>query len=345
MAIPSYTGRLRDGLNFAGKLTPRRVANALRVVSSFYASRRSGQPEQWGLPMSLSVEPTTSCNLRCPECPSGLRSFTRPTGMLGDELFKRTIDELHETLLYLIFYFQGEPYLHPQFLDLVRYATDRNIYTATSTNAHYLTDENARKTIESGLDRLIISIDGTTQEVYQQYRVGGKLEKVLEGTRNLMRWKRELKSRTPHVIFQFLVVRPNEHQIADVYALARELGVDEVKLKTAQIYDYEGGSDLIPTLDQYSRYTKRPDGTYGIKNALLDHCWRMWHSCVMTWDGRIVPCCFDKDADHQLGTLQDYSFRDVWFSDAYRRFRQTLISSRADIEMCRNCTEGAKVWA
>ncbi|RYF45674.1 MAG: radical SAM protein, partial [Cytophagaceae bacterium] len=156
---------LLDGLNFASKLTPKRIANALKVVYSYYESRRTGKAMQRGLPMSVSFEPTTSCNLRCPECPSGLRSFTRPTGMLGEELYRRTIDELHETLLYLIFYFQGEPYLHPQFLELVRYATDRNIYTATSTNAHYLNDANARKTVESGLDRLIISIDGTTQEV------------------------------------------------------------------------------------------------------------------------------------------------------------------------------------
>ena len=345
MTRQSLWGRTRDGLNFAGKLTPRRVGNAIRVLTSFYASQRSGLPNQRGLPVSLSVEPTTSCNLRCPECPSGLRSFTRPTGMLGVDLFKRTIDELHDTLLYLIFYFQGEPYLHPNFLELVRYAADRNIYTATSTNAHYLTDENARKTIESGLDRLIISIDGTSQEVYEQYRVGGNLNKVIEGTRNLIRWKKELKSATPHVIFQFLVVKPNEHQIADVHRLARELGVDEVKLKTAQIYDYENGSDLMPTIEKYSRYTPKPDGTFGIKNALLDHCWRMWHSCVITWDGRVVPCCFDKDADHQLGTLQDNSFTEVWFSEPYRRFRQTLIQSRADIDMCRNCTEGAKVWA
>jgi pyruvate-formate lyase-activating enzyme len=85
---------------------------------------------------------------------------------------------------------------------------DKGIYTATSTNAHYLNDQNARRTVESGLDRLIISLDGTTQDVYQQYRVGGKLEKVLEGTRNVVRWRRELKSSTPRIIFQFLVVRP-----------------------------------------------------------------------------------------------------------------------------------------
>ncbi len=170
--------------------------------------------------------------------------------MLEDDLFKKIIDDIHRQLWYLIFYFQGEPYLHPKFLDLVKYASSKGIYTATSTNAHYLTDANARKTVESGLDRLIISIDGTTQEVYEQYRIGGKLEKVLEGTRNIVKWKKELKSSTPHIIFQFLVVQPNEHQIAEVEQLAKELGVDEIGLKTAQIYDYEHGSPLIPTIDK-----------------------------------------------------------------------------------------------
>jgi radical SAM protein with 4Fe4S-binding SPASM domain len=336
--------RNRDRLRLLGKLTPRRAWNMAQVHASYWLSRRSGQPNQWGLPIALSVEPTTSCNLRCPECPSGLRSFTRPTGMLGLDLFKRTIDELHRSLLYLTLYFQGEPYLHPEFLEMVRYAADRRLHVSTSTNAHYLTDDNARKTIQSGLDRLIISIDGTTQEVYEQYRVGGKLSKVLEGTRNLVRWKRELKSATPHVVLQFLVVRPNEHQIDEVYRLGRDLGVDEVALKTAQIYDYENGSDLIPTIDKYSRYAQRPDGTYRIKNELSNHCWRMWNSCVMTWDGRIVPCCFDKDADHQLGTLQEQNFRQIWFSQPYRRFRQHLLKGRSEIDICQNCTEGMSVW-
>lgn len=335
---------LTDGLNFASKLTPRRLWNGLLVTGSYVASKITKRPLHRGLPLALSFEPTTSCNLRCPECPSGLRSFTRPTGMLPEELFRRTLDEIGDRLTYLIFYFQGEPYLHPQFLDMVQYAARKGIYTATSTNAHYLSDAAARRTVESGLDRLIISIDGTTQEVYQQYRVGGKLEKVLEGTRNILRWKKELKSRTPHVIFQFLVVRPNEHQIADVRRLARELGVDEVALKTAQIYDYEQGDPLIPTLDRYARYARQSDGSYKIKNRLIDHCWKMWHSCVITWDGLVVPCCFDKDAEHRLGDLKQSSFASVWQSAAYTRFRASLIRSRSEIEMCRNCTEGTAVW-
>jgi radical SAM protein with 4Fe4S-binding SPASM domain len=333
-----------DGLELLSKLTPRKAWNSMLVMGSYYVSRLTGKATHTGLPISISFEPTTSCNLRCPECPSGLRSFTRPTGMLAGNLFQKTIDELKDTLLYLTFYFQGEPYLHPQFLEMVQYASSRKIYTATSTNAHYLTDANARKTVKSGLSRLIISIDGTTQETYQAYRVGGKLHKVLEGTRNIIRWKKELNSPTPHIIFQFLVVKPNEHQIAEVQQLASELGVDEVALKTAQIYDYEQGSPLIPSNEKYTRYTKNPDGTFRIKNKLLNHCWKMWHSCVITWDGMVVPCCFDKDAHHRLGDLKTSTFKRLWKNETYTKFRQLLLGARSNIEMCRNCTEGTKVW-
>ncbi len=337
--------KLHDRLNFLSKLNATRSRNAWRVLSSYYRSQRNGQPVHRGLPISLSFEPTTACNLRCPECPSGLRSFTRPTGMMQEALFKKIIDELQDTLLYLLFYFQGEPFLHPRLLELIQYASERNIYTATSTNAHFLHDAQARQTVASGLDRLIISIDGTTQETYEQYRVGGQLEKVLAGTQNIIRWKKALKSRTPHVIFQFLVVRPNEHQIADVKALARRLGVDEVLLKTAQIYDYQQGSPLIPLQEQYARYHRQKDGTYAIKNPLLNHCWKMWHSCVITWDGQVVPCCFDKDAQHSLGNIAQNSFREVWHGDAYHHFRKQLLHSRSQIDICQNCTEGTKVWA
>lgn len=333
-----------DGLNFLRKLSFRRLWNGLKLLLSFYWSDIRKKPHQWGMPASISFEPTTSCNLRCPECPSGLRSFSRPTGMLEPGFFKKTIDELAPDLLYLIFYFQGEPYLNRNFLEMVKYASHKKIYTATSTNAHYFDDETSRKTIESGLDRLIISIDGTTQEVYEQYRIGGKLEKVIEGTKNVLKWRKELNSRTPMVVFQFLVVKPNEHQMDEVQALADSLGVDEVWFKTAQIYDYESGNDLIPSIDEFSRYKKQKDGSYVIKNKLMNRCWKMWHSCVITWDGRVVPCCFDKDASHALGELKTESFRHIWFDKSYHAFRSSILRSRSEIDICKNCTEGTKVW-
>jgi len=336
---------LRDSLNLLSHLTPQRLVNATRVWSSYQSSRLSGHPVHRGLPVSISIEPTTSCNLRCPECPSGLRSFTRPTGMLKEELFQEIINQVAPTLSYLTFYFQGEPYLNPSFLPMIRYASNKGIYTATSTNAHYLDEVKARETVASGLDRLIISIDGTHQDTYASYRIGGSLEKVMEGTKNILRIRKEMKSMTPHVVFQFLVVRPNEHEVPEVMELAKKLGVDRVALKTAQLYDYKNGSELMPINDAYSRYRKQADGTYGIKNDWLNHCWKMWHSCVITWDGKVVPCCFDKDAHHVMGDLSTASFAEIWQGAAYAEFRRSLFSARSEIEMCRNCTEGTKVWA
>lgn len=290
------------------------------------------------------MEPTTSCNLRCPECPSGLRSFTRPTGMLTLDAFKQTVDQLDKDLIYLLMYFQGEPYLNKDFLAMATYSAEKRIYTATSTNGHYLNDENARKTVESGIHEVLISIDGTTQEVYKQYRVGGSLAKALEGVKNLVKWREELKSPTPLIIIQFLVVGPNEHQIGDIQRMGDELGADKVLLKTAQIYDYQQGSPLIPSQDRYSRYKRGKSGAFEIKSSMKNQCWRMWMGSEITWDGRVLPCCFDKDATHELGKVPEQKFPAIWRGKAYQSFRQSLLKSRSEIEICRNCSEGLDVW-
>lgn len=341
--MPAF--HLQDSLNFLHKLTPRRMWNASKVVSSYYLTRWLHRPIQWGLPISISVEPTTSCNLRCPECPSGLRQFTRPKGMLDPTFFRTTIDEIYKDLTYLIFYFQGEPYLNKNFLEMVKYASSKGIYTATSTNAHYLNDEMARKTVESGLDRLIISIDGTTQDVYQQYRRGGHLDIVIAGAKNIVKWKQRLTSKKPFVFFQFLVVKPNEHQIEEIKKLGKEIGVDQVRFKTAQVYDYENDpNQLIPENEKYSRYKRSDKGKIKAKNKMANHCWKLWHANVITWDGLVVPCCFDKDATHRLGDLKKQSFKEIWHNDAYKNFRSQITHSRKNIDICANCSEGMSVW-
>lgn len=276
--------------------------------------------------------------------PKWVKGFYKAYRYVKKRFFSQTIDEIHKDLLYLIFYFQGEPYLNPDFLEMVKYAASKKIYTATSTNAHYLTDAIA-KTIESGLDRLIISVDGTTQEVYQQYRVGGNLQKVFEGARNIVKWKKNLRSKTPFIIFQFLVVKPNEHQVEEIKKLAKEIGVDQVRFKTAQVYNYEQDpNQLIPETDKYSRYKKNEDGTYLPKNKMANHCWKLWHANVITWDGLVVPCCFDKDALHKLGNLGNQSFKEIWHNENYRRFRKELMTGRKQIDICANCSEGTSVW-
>jgi radical SAM protein with 4Fe4S-binding SPASM domain len=319
--------------------------NLLKLYGSFHLSKWLGRVVHHGMPLNISVEPTTSCNLRCPECPSGLRAFSRPTGMMEPTFFKSLVTELRPGLASINFYFQGEPFLNTDLHEMIVFAAQRGIYTATSTNAHYLNTENAEKTVLSGLHRLIISIDGTSQETYQQYRIGGKLEKVIQGTKEILAARKRLKSRTPHVIFQFLVVRPNEHQTDEVLQLAKDLGVDEVRFKTAQVYDFENGHPLIPDNEKYSRYRKGLDGKWKLKNKMENQCWRMWQGCVITWDGKVVPCCFDKDALHTLGNAGMDDFNTVWKSAEYDKFRRSVLSNRQEIDICKNCTEGTKVWA
>jgi radical SAM protein with 4Fe4S-binding SPASM domain len=316
-----------------------------RIGLSFYFSKLRGQARHRGNPVKIGFEPTTACNLRCPECPSGLRSFTRPTGMAQMDLFRHTIDQLSQDLVYLLLYFQGEPYLNPHFLEMATYASQKGIYAATSTNGHYLSPAKARETIASGISEVLISIDGTTQETYQSYRIGGNLEKVKTGVRNLVRARKEANSLTPYILIQFLVVKPNEHQIADIKQLGQELGVDKVVLKTAQIYDYENGSELIPTQNRYSRYRKLANGKYELKNKLENQCWKLWQGAEITWDGKVLPCCFDKDAQYEMGNLNSHAFADIWRSEAYEDFRNKLLKSRKEIDICQNCSEGTSVWA
>lgn len=325
-------------------LTWAKLHNFWRVFVSFHRSRRAGRSLHRGMPVKIGFEPTTYCNLRCPECPSGLRSFTRDTGLADLSLFRSAVDQLHRELVYLLLYFQGEPYLHPHFLEMVRYARDRNLYVATSTNGHYLTESKARETVESGLSEVIVSVDGATQATYEAYRKGGSLEKVKAGIRRLVAARKAAGTSHPFIILQFLVVRPNEHEIEAIRTLGRELGVDKVALKTAQIYDFADGHELIPTQDRYSRYRQGPDGKYHLKNPLDNQCWKLWYGAELTWDGKVLPCCFDKDAQYEMGSLQEQSFHEIWRSPAYQDFRHRLLRSRAEIDICRNCSEGTKVW-
>jgi radical SAM protein with 4Fe4S-binding SPASM domain len=333
-----------DAIGFFSKCTPFKLYNALKVYLSFYLSKWMKKPIGVSLPFTLTFEPTTQCNLSCPECPSGLKSFTRPTGYADLEIYNDFIEKTHKHLIYLYLYFQGEPFLHKNFLKMVQIANEKKIYTVTSTNGHFLTASKSEEIVQSGLDRIIISVDGSTQETYEQYRIGGNLEKVLAGAKNLVEAKKNSKKKTPFIIFQMLVVAPNENQVDEVKKLAKEVGVDHFVLKTAQIYDFENGSPLIPENSKYSRYKKNQSGKYEIKNPMHNQCWKLWHSAVCTFDGNIVPCCFDKDAKYAMGNIKQKQFREIWLSPAYFKFRSKILQSRSKIDICQNCSEGTKVW-
>lgn len=261
--------------------------------------------------------------------------------MISPELFRDIINQVSPHCAYLTFYFQGEPFLHPEFTEMLRYAHQKRIYTVTSTNAHFLDDQTCDKICDSGLGKLIVSLDGISKESYLKYRIGGDLQRVILGIQNLIRIRKQKRS-GPRIILQFLVMKHNAHEIQEAKQRCREWGADEIVFKTVQINNTEDHNGLVPDTDALSRYSKK-GGLLSLNNAMEDRCWKLWSSAVITWDGKVLPCCFDKDASHVMGDLRSNSFAEIWQGGAYHNFRKKLLNGRKEIDICKNCSEGSRV--
>jgi radical SAM protein with 4Fe4S-binding SPASM domain len=243
-------------------------------------------------------------------------------------------------------YFQGEPFINKQLFDFVQMARQKKLYTITSTNGHFLNENNCEQIIQSGLDKLIVSIDGLTQETYSKYRIEGDLDTVLKGMKRLAELKKKLGKKHPQIVAQFIVFKHNQHELKHAHQLLKFHGADRIQVKTAQIYHEAQAAALLPDDPSLSRYELGQDGKLKIRNKLLNHCWRMWSTCVITWDGHVVPCCFDKDASYKVGNINHTDdFRQIMHTPEYMAFRKSLLKSRKEIDICRNCSEGTKVFA
>ena len=149
------------------------------------------------LPTFVSVEPANFCQLRCPECPVGKGKtengkVKRESGkVMSMEVFEQVLKQVQETAHTMQFYFQGEPLLNKQLPAMIGKAHQAGLYTIVSTNAQALTMLMAQELVKSGLDRIIVSIDGFSEESYAAYRVGGSLHRALEGLEHLREAKME----------------------------------------------------------------------------------------------------------------------------------------------------------
>ena len=329
-------------INLLKYITVKRTVNAVKIISSFLVSRIIRKPVVWGMPITYSIEPTNYCNLECPECPSGLGTLTRPLGILRFDDFKKVIDEIKDTGFYIQLFFQGEPYINKDLPRMIRYAQSRKIYISISTNGHFVNKKKIDYIIENAPDKLIFSVDGLDEESYKAYRVGGSFKKADEGLRLLIRKRNELKRKKPFVELQFIVMKQNEHLLDKVFKYGKEVSVDKVVLKTVQVSSYENALNFLPSNEKYRRYIIE-NGQIKIKNKLKNHCFALWRTSVITWDGKVVPCCFDKDANFKLGTLNGKSFKDIWKSEDYQAFRKGVLDNRKGLSMCTNCTEGLKI--
>jgi radical SAM protein with 4Fe4S-binding SPASM domain len=311
--------------------------NFLKSGYSFLAGSVTGKPLIAGMPVSVSVELTNHCNLRCPECASGSDLMRRERGFMDIDLFRKLIGELRPYLYYINLYFQGESMLHPQFMSFPGIAGE--VYSVVSTNGHFLNAGNSQKLIVSGLKKLIVSLDGMDQETYSKYRAGGDISRVISGIKNIADARSKYRSSLKLEI-QFLVNKYNECQISDARRFAKEAGA-RLKLKSMQLINTQDIENWLPSVKRFRRYIKKGN-TFIIRSSLPKRCMRLWFNPVITWDGKVLPCCFDKDAQFIMGDLNTESFKSIWNSKPYTDFRKLILTGRERIEICRNCTSGLK---
>ena len=314
-----------------------RTVNALMAGYSFLLGTATHRSLTAGMPVAVSVELTNHCNLHCPECPTGSGTLTRGKGFMDPELFKKIVCESGPYLYYLNLYFQGEPMLHPGFFSFIALAG--RIRTIVSTNGHFLTPENSQRLALSGLYKLIVSLDGMDQSSYSSYRAGGDLEKVLEGIRNV---SSAIKSNTSplKLEIQYLVNNKNENGIEQGRKFARDINAS-FRLKSMQVAAMERAGEWMPANERFRRYEKI-NGNYSVKSSLPDRCLRLVLNPVITWDGKVIPCCFDKDARYVMGNVADESFRSIWHGALYSDFRKRVLTGRSKTDICRNCTSGLR---
>ncbi len=290
--------------------------NAIYSVLSYGMKRYAGISLQPPLPPAISVELSSKCNLSCPECVTGAGLLRRNSDFIDYSLAGKIASELSGRTLSAWLYFQGEPMLHPRFFDIVSLFSKMN--PVISTNGHFLDEENCRRLADSALRKIIISYDGVTPAVYNIYRTGGDHSRVTDGIRRLARAIKTIDSKVK-VELQFLLHRHNEHEIQEAAAFARSVNA-AFTIKSMQVLDSERAGDWMPSGGRRSRYLKSGGQWKPLKSPSRG-CFRMWTTAVITVDGDVVPCCYDKYAVHAMGNINDQDFDDIWNSEKYKSFQ------------------------
>lgn len=332
--------------------TARRFWN-LAVVE---AERMLGREVVRGRPYILLIDPLNTCNLRCPFCATGQGNLPLKPGRMRLADFRRLIDEIAPHTFKIDLYNWGEPFLHKDILPMVTHAHSRRISTAISSNLNVLPEGGGEAIVRSGLDDLVVSCDGLTQETYEQYRVRGTLKNVVDNLRDVSEARRRLGRKNPTIEFQFLVFKHNEHEVSRVHDFARELGADVVRIqkpfvnlasadiRPADNPDYvrgeylDAGKDQSDRLDIFSPHADQE--ACASANPPPIRCFWPWRSMVINWNGQVDPCC-GKNYLESFGNVFETPFADIWNGPEYRFARRWITGRGVGDEkraiVCRGC--------
>ncbi|MBN2572148.1 MAG: SPASM domain-containing protein [Ignavibacteriales bacterium] len=319
-----------------------RGVNIIKIFFSYFLSIFLKRPIVWGKPITTTVEPTNLCNLKCPECPRGISALTRNAGYLSLEDFKKIVDQIYKYTFYIQLFFQGEPFLNKDLFKMIDYAKSKKMFVSISTNGTLFSDEMVNKLFESPPNKLIFSLDGLDEATYKIYRRGGIFNETLNGLGTISKYKKNKKLKEPFIELQFLVMKHNEHQIPLLNNFIKKYSVDKLKIKTMQVYSLEGAKNFLPSNPKYSRYILS-ENEFRIKSKLPNRCFTLWKNILVTWDGRVVPCCFDKDATYEMGNINKEEIISIWKNKKYLNFRKSILRNRKNISICNNCTSGLRI--
>ncbi len=281
------------------------------------------------------IEPTNVCNLRCPMCPTS--TLKRKRGFLSLDNFKKIIDDI-PGLKSINMGFAGEPLLNKELFKMIKYAANKGIYTVISTNSVFL-GERIGEVLNSGLDTIIVCLDGVTKKTHEAYRRGSNFEEVKNNIRRLCLEKKKLGLKSPKITLQFLVMKHNEHEVPAIKLLAKELGVDSLSLKSMSLGTHHDtderiklGKDFLPS-EKFSRY-KWTKGKPEIKaKPKLCHWVRQ---TVVLWNGDVTCCCYDFEGKLVVGNIfKDGGFKKIWKSEKYKKYRRGIL--RREFPLCQQC--------
>lgn len=313
--------------------------NASYSLFSYGMRRYAGITVTPPLPPAISVELSAICNLSCPECMTGAGLTVRRSRFIDYGLAAKIAGELSGRMLSAWLYFQGEPMLHPRFFDIAELF--RGMNPVISTNGHFLDSGRCTLLAASALRKVIISYDGVTPAAYSAYRTGGDHSKVREGVMLLAETVKRSKSSLT-IELQFLLGRHNEAEVTEAARFAKSVGAS-FRIKSMQVLDPERTAEWMPADQGKSRYEKR-NGLSFPAGTRQRGCFRMWRGAVITTDGDVVPCCFDKNGRYVMGNLNDNSFREIWRGPEYMKFRSDVMISRSLADICTDCPQGTRLF-
>lgn len=278
-----------------------------------------------GKPYQLFFDVTNICNLKCPLCPTGLGLKGYPKGNMSFELFKKVIDETSKYAVIATLHNWGESFLNKDIYKMIRYAKSKKICTLISSNLNILTKNDIKEIIDSGLDKLIVSLDGASSETYDIYKRGGNFNTVVRNIELLVAMKRLKKSTKPYIEWQFVVMNHNEHEIEKAKRMAKGFGI-VLRLKKLHL------NDSLPFTGIYDKklaeqwLPKNPELKYNYDADYLEDCVcnSLWNSFFINHDGGIFPCCILYDKIHLFGDISRQSFKEIWNNKFFVSSRQAF---------------------